>query len=50
VVNDGVARVVPAGEADDVVGPFSEGVDYFSFAFVAPLGADDSVSWHFASS
>jgi hypothetical protein len=49
VVDDGVAGVVPAGEADDIVGPFCEGIDDFPFAFVAPLGADDSVSWHFVS-
>jgi hypothetical protein len=41
VDDDGVAGVMPAGVAGDYGKALREDVDNFSFAFVAPLRADD---------
>jgi hypothetical protein len=46
VAHDRVARVVAALEAHDHIGPLGEQVGQLSFAFVAPLGADDHDSRH----
>ena len=37
-----VTGIVPALIADDDVEALSEQVDYLTFSFIAPLGADDS--------
>src|SRR5512144_2803763 len=46
VDHQGVARIVPALEADHDVGVLGENVDDFSFSLVSPLDANSYDGWH----
>ncbi len=45
-IDDGMAGVIAAGEADHVLGLLREHVDYLAFAFVSPLPPDNRNDRH----
>ena len=47
--DDRVARVVAALAAYDQIGPARENIDKFTLALVAPLRAEDHLTWHRSS-